>query len=231
MPKMEIAPSIHWLDGGSSNLYLCEDEDGLTLIDTGMPRREGLVFDAIEELGGRPSDLVRILITHADIDHAGSAAAIQAKSGATIYAGPETAGLIRRGKSPKHLPRPIYFLMDRLLSYKPLPPSAIEIYHDGDVLPALGGLQVLATPGHTPDHHSFYYPAGGVLFAGDALQTRGDRLQSSPKMITADVEAARRSAIRLLELSPAVFACGHGTPMSRHSSDDLMALFNELRRA
>ncbi|VAW32466.1 hypothetical protein MNBD_CHLOROFLEXI01-3287, partial [hydrothermal vent metagenome] len=52
----------------------------------------------------------------------------------------------------------------------------------------------------------------------------------TPARITADKTAARHSGIRLLQLSPAVIACGHGTPSTTHSSDDLMALFNILRQ-
>ncbi len=106
----------------------------------------------------------------------------------------------------------------------------VVVTADGDVLPLLGGLHVLATPGHTPDHFSFYSPTLGVLFAGDALNTRNGRLQATPPSITADPDAARRSALRLLALAPAVIACGHGKPFIGHSADDVMSLFNELRQ-
>lgn len=227
---MQIAPSVYWLSGRSVNVFLCQDEDGLTLIDTGMPGRQAQILEAIAKLGFRSSEVVRIIITHADIDHAGGAAAIQAETGATVYAGAETSALLCRCRSPKHMPWLAQFLMERFMSYSPCPEAAIETCQEGDVLPVLGELQVLATPGHTLGHHSFYSPTAGVLFAGDALQTRGGRLQVSPKFVTADRDAARRSAIRLLNLAPAHFACGHGPPMSDHSSDDLMILLNELRQ-
>ncbi|HEX6386282.1 MAG TPA: MBL fold metallo-hydrolase [Anaerolineae bacterium] len=226
---MQILPDVYWIDGKSSNLYLCVDEDGLTLIDTGSPRRQELVFKTIREIGCQPSDLIRILITHADIDHAGSAAVLQAETAATIYASAATAGFLRRGETPKHLPWPVQVVLNRFMGYTPVAPDAIETVEEGDILPVLGGLHVLATPGHTPDHHAFFSPTHGVLFAGDALNTRGGRIQSTPRLITADEKAARRSAIRLLQLTPAVVACGHGQPMGHHSAEDLMALFNELR--
>jgi glyoxylase-like metal-dependent hydrolase (beta-lactamase superfamily II) len=68
-----------------------------------------------------------------------------------------------------------------------------------------------------------------VFFAGDALNTRNGRINPSPKRITADREAANQSAIRLLQLTPAVLACGHGAPLTNHSSQDLMAAFNLFR--
>ena len=37
----EIAPGVYWINGGASNLYLCRDEEnGLILIDAGMPKRQ-----------------------------------------------------------------------------------------------------------------------------------------------------------------------------------------------
>jgi glyoxylase-like metal-dependent hydrolase (beta-lactamase superfamily II) len=230
MLKMEISPNVHWLSARPSNTYLCVDEDGLTLIDTGTPGRHVSILDAVTNIGFLSSDLVRILVTHADFDHAGSAATLQAETGAAVYAGPRTAELLRRGKAPKHLPWLLQFLADNFLGYTAVPAAAIKSCNDGDVLPVLGGLQVLFTPGHSPDHHSFFSPTAGVLFTGDALITSGNRLQSSRKRITADEGAARRSAIRLLQLSPAVIASGHGPPMTDHSTDELMALFDRLRQ-
>lgn len=227
----QIGPGVYWIDGGASNLYLCEDgEAGMALVDTGMPRRQNRVWEALAELGKRPSDLDQILITHADIDHAGAAAAIQAESGATVYAGRETADFLRRGKSPQHMPRLIQFFIDHFVSYQNVPDGAIETVEAGQTLPLLGGVQVLATPGHTMDHLAFYSPARGVLFAGDALNTRNDELQRTPSRITADEAAATRSAVKLLELTPAVFACGHGRPFTEHTNKDVMQLFDQLRR-
>ena len=84
---MQIRPDVYLLRGKASNFYLCVDDDGLTLIDAGMPKEQKLVFDLLGQLGHDPSEIVRILITHADIDHAGSLAVIQKATGAQVYAG------------------------------------------------------------------------------------------------------------------------------------------------
>ncbi len=226
---MQIRPEVYLIEGKASNLYLCIDEDGLTLIDTGMPGEQQLVLAEIERLGYQREQLTRILITHGDIDHAGSLASLQETTGATVLASTQASLSLQSGKSPDHLPPLIQWFSNILFKYQPVDASCLEIVEDGDLIPVLGGLQAMATPGHTLDHFSFYSPGTGVLFAGDALNTRGGRLQCSPKRITADEAAANASAIRLLELAPAVFACGHGRPMADHESDDLMILFNHLR--
>ena len=228
---VQILPNFYWIDANSSNIYLCVDEDGLTLVDCGMPKRQNFVWEALTKIGHQKRDLKRILLTHADMDHVGSAAVIQAETGAKVYAGRETSELIVMGKSPQHMPWLIQFMIDRFMRYKALPREAVKGFAEGDVLPCLGGLQVLATPGHTLDHFSFYSPTTGVLLAGDALNTRDGRLQRTPPRITADEVAANRSAIRLIELAPAVIACGHGEPMQHHSTADLMGLFRTLRNS
>ena len=226
---MEIRPDVHWLEGRASNLYLCVEADGLTLIDAGMPNEQKLVLAAVRVLGRKPADLTRIIITHADVDHAGSLAALHAATGATVYAGMETADFLTRGATPRHMPGLIQFFVNRFVKYPPTPAAAIRPLAEGDELPVLGGLRVLATPGHTPEHFALYSPGTGVLFAGDALNTRNGRLQRTPGFVTADAQAANRSAIRLLELAPAVFAGGHGAPLRDHDADDLMRLFGQLR--
>ena len=225
----EILPNVFLLDGSFVNIYLFAEADGLTLVDAGAPRSEKKVLAAIQELGHQPSDLARILVTHSDIDHVGSLAAIQAATGATVITSSASASYIENGRSPDHLPAPLQWLSNTFVKYKPVSTDTMQLCQDGDVLPLLGGLQVIATPGHTSDHHSFYSPSLGLLFAGDALKVSNGRLQRSPKPITANQQQADQSSIKLLELTPAVFACGHGEPMQNHSSDDIMILFNELR--
>ncbi len=227
---MEIRPDVHLIEGRSSNFYLCVDSDGLTLIDAGMPNEENKLFDLMERLGYHPQHLLRILITHADIDHVGSLAAIQSATGASVYAGPETAQLIAEGKSPQHLPRFIQWIVETFFKYKPVFQDCIRVIRDGDTLPVLDGLTALSTPGHTDDHFSFYSVREGILFAGDAIHTRGDILKRTEKMITADENDANQSAINLARLAPATFACGHGKPLSNHEMADLMRFLNSLRQ-
>lgn len=227
---MEIAPNVHWLEAGSSNVYLVVEPPNIVLIDTGMPRQQEAILNLVRHLGRQPSDLTHILVTHADIDHVGSLAALHQATGAHIFAGSDSAHLISQGKSPKHMPVIVQWVIDTFVKYGAVPQEKISLFTDGDTLPFLGGLQVLATPGHTLDHFSFFSSTAGVLFAGDAINTRNGRINLTPPRITADKTAARRSAIRLLELSPAVIACGHGTPSINHTADDLMQIFNTLRQ-
>jgi glyoxylase-like metal-dependent hydrolase (beta-lactamase superfamily II) len=225
---MELLPNLHWIEGRASNVYFWTGSNGLILVDTGMPGDLNMILDYIREKGCQLSEISAILITHADRDHAGCLAKIQKRSGAKVYAGVETAKLLTKGKSPKHMPKFVQFLVDRLFRYRSVPEEAIQVLADGDRIPELEEWQILATPGHSTGHHSFCSPVHGIVFAGDALSMRTGQLQLSPKRMTADEEAAQKSAIRLLRLAPAMIACGHGRPLFDHNADEMMSLFHEL---
>lgn len=219
---------VLWIDAGSVNCYLCRDADGYTLIDAATPGKADLIFARLAEFGGQPGDLKRIFITHADMDHAGSAAALQQRSGAAVYASAATAALLVEGRSPQHMPRLAQFFLDRFVRYGAVDRAAVRLVADGDELPILGLSRVLAAPGHTPDQHALHCPTAGIVFAADALNTRGGRLQLTPPRITADPPAAGRTAVRLLSCAPRVLACGHGAPLVDDASA-VGALLAQLR--
>ena len=225
---MEFLPGLHWIEGKQSNIYLWESEEGFLLIDTGVAGDADKILNYIEEMGHQPKDVTAILITHADIDHAGGAAILQAHTGSIVYTGSQTAELLSEGKSPKHMPRVVQFIVDNFMGYTPVPADVIQVIAEGEIIPELEELRIVATPGHTLDHHSFCSDMHGILFTGDALSMRGDRLKNTPKRITADHEAARQSAMRLLRLHPAVFACGHGRPLQNHDANEIMTLYRQL---
>ena len=106
---MQVFERLHWLNGGMSNAWLYEDEDGWVLVDTGMPRKIDAV-GYLSERGVPARALKHIVITHADVDHVGGLARTLAATGATVYAGAATAELLAAGQFPSHG----YALIDRL---------------------------------------------------------------------------------------------------------------------
>ena len=51
-------------------------------------------------------------------------------------------------------------------------------FSDGQVLPFCGGISVIFTPGHTPDHISLYHHSSKTLITGDALTSDEGELQN-----------------------------------------------------
>lgn len=216
------------IEGGRSNIYLWLGDGGPLLVDTGMPNNAGIIEAYLTDIGLRIDAIEAILITHADLDHVGSVSRLQAKSGAKIYASAGTAELLTKGRSPRHMPWLIQLFIDVFMKYKPVKPELIRIIEDNERFQNGSDWRAIATPGHTMDHTAYYSINNGILFAGDALNTRNDRLGSTPKRITADWDSAVRSARRLLALHPGVIACGHGRPFVDFDAASVFMLGREL---
>src|SRR5580698_4403365 len=61
---------------GLMNCYLVRENDGLTLVDTGLPGSGDDILEAAREMG---APIRRILLTHAHMDHVGSVDELMAK--------------------------------------------------------------------------------------------------------------------------------------------------------
>ena len=85
-----------------------------------------------------------------------------------------------------------------------------EVLKDGQVLPILGGLQVLDTPGHSPGHVSFFSASTGILFCGDSMVTDGDRILGSRPIYTWDAGLAQASVKKQAALGARILCSGHG---------------------
>lgn len=165
-----VADGVHRVAPGNVNAYLIDGDEGVVLVDTGLPRRHGVIESALAGIGRAPTDVVAILLTHAHADHTGGAARLAASTGAPVIASTRDAPAVR-GDEPVP-PPPI---MDGWLRFLArLVPKAEPATVDHAVdethrtgLP--GDLTVLETPGHTPGHISYLLDrAGGILFVGDA---------------------------------------------------------------
>jgi len=226
---MEFAPGIHHIPDVNCNVYLVDSGERLILIDCGMPDSHELIREYMAQIGRDLADLDAIVLTHADLDHVGSVARLQADSGATVYLGARTRALVVAGRKPRHTRNLWRNLLSRFYSYDSLPEEALEVVEDGDRIPAGGELRAIASPGHTADHYSYYCERSGVLFAGDALFNMSGELQLTPPFITLDETSAGQSALKLLRLAPTAIACGHGDVIISHSGEQLMKVLWSIR--
>ena len=205
---MEIVPRVHALRviGAKAHLIV---EDEITLIDAGHRGSGRLVQRYLARIGRSPRDITRIVCTHGHPDHIGGVAELAAATGAAIHIHPSDAERLRTGfRDVLANPVPgqvIAFLTRPLTDPKPL--------LDGDVLPGLGGLQVVHTPGHTPGSVCFYAPAPRLLFTGDVLQLRQGRLVGPHHVFSDDLAEARRSVARLAELDADTILFAHYPPL------------------
>jgi glyoxylase-like metal-dependent hydrolase (beta-lactamase superfamily II) len=213
---MKIIDNVYVIPGVVAHSYLIADPDGLTIIDTGMPYNEKRILEYISRLGRSPQDVKRILITHADMDHFGSLAGLKNITGACTYAARIEADAIARGESSRpiqrsvgHFQRFMIYMLGKLLIAKPV--QVDEILAEGQVLPVLGGLQVVETPGHAPGHLSYFAPASRILFCGDSMRSDGAKgLRTSRSRNNWHQPTAEASVRKQKELRAQVICPGHG---------------------
>ena len=222
-----ILPGVYTFTGLLvGRVYLIDDPDGLTIIDTGLNHAAAKILRQLRAAGHKASDVRRILITHAHPDHVGGLPALRAATGAQVIASAGERPVIE-GRIPVPRPAPAQLSsLNRLVrmpvtTFKPTPVD--RIVEDGEVLAeALGGLRVVATPGHAPGHLAFWQPQARLLFCGDVLMHLGG-LRLPIAAATVDMAENRRSIRTLAALNPRMICFGHGVPLRRAAADMLHA--------
>lgn len=194
---------------GFVNAYLVAEDDGLTLVDTMLSGSANGILAAAEALG-RP--IVRVVLTHAHTDHAGSLDALAARlPGAEIVVSARESRLLA-GDHDLDPGEPGSKLRGGWPTVSTRPTRLLE---HGDLV---GSLRVVAAPGHTPGHIALLDERDATLVAGDAFSTLGgvsttgriNRRFPLPGMATWDRPTANRTAAMLRTLPATALAVGHG---------------------
>ena len=224
---MEIISNVHCIPGVIANPYLLIDPNGLTLIDAGMPGSEKKILRYISKLGFTPKDLRTIIITHADFDHVGGLAGLKTVSTARVLASAPEASAMAAGKPSREL-RPTNTLLRLVFGILGRFERTTKIKVDGyliggQLLPILGGLQVIDTVGHTPGHISLFNASFKILFSGDSIVAGNDKLFSSRESVTWNRQKADESVRRQAELGAEIVCPGHG-PVVMNAGDKFPAV-------
>jgi glyoxylase-like metal-dependent hydrolase (beta-lactamase superfamily II) len=229
-----VAPGVWWLHGTrGSNVYLAEAANGeLALVDTGFGSNVDAILNEIALVsGGRP--LACILLTHKHLDHAGSALAIRARTGARVVAG--VGDCVRRGQDGwaiepatgrSHLAR---FVSRRVLRAQPAEvPVDLVMEGEAEVLP---GIRAIPTPGHTAGSYCYVSDASGTAFVGDLVISHGGQLSRPLGRSHADPDGYEQSLSALASLDLATGCPGHGQPVVSGFQEALRTLSAAPRRS
>lgn len=225
----DIAPGVHLIDHAHVNCYLVEDDDGVTLVDAGLPGVWKELGHAIRTIGRRPEDVKALVLTHAHFDHVGVARRLVRRLQVPVYVHPEDRTLAAHPyryahenpiavyplKHPRALPIIGAMLVNGVLAVKGV--DATDELGATDTVPVPGRPRVVLSPGHTYGHCALHLPDRDALLTGDALVTLDPYTgETGPRIVagaaTADSAQALRSLDALAATNASLVLPGHGEP-------------------
>ena len=183
------------------NSYVLVRGKEVAIVDTGLPNN-GEKFGEVIKTAGLDWDAVgHVILTHYHRDHLGSMGEVlTAAPKSMVYAG---AADIPQISSPR----------------------AIKAVGDGN---EVFGLQIIATPGHTPGHICVFDPVSSLLVLGDAMVNENDTLTGANPQYSSDMEQANHSIKKLAALTFEKAVFGHGEPIETGASAAIAKLGSTL---
>jgi glyoxylase-like metal-dependent hydrolase (beta-lactamase superfamily II) len=191
------------------NAYVVQEDDGITIIDTGIPGMSGRILAAAGLLG---APIARIALTHAHFDHVGSLDSLVAQLPTVQVLITARDARLLDGETAPEAGEPQVKVKGRL--------PKLKTKVAGRIAPGerVGSLEVIAAPGHTPGQVAFLDTRDRTLYCGDAYATLGGVATSAkpslpfpfPAMASWHRPTALQTARLLRELDPARLAPGHG---------------------
>lgn len=192
------------------HVWIVVDEDGVTLIDAGVPMMAKGIMKYMNQLEAGP--LQRVLLTHGHSDHVGALKHILSETNVPVYA--------------HHIEIP-YMEGDQLYPRRKkaehnVEKGIVQPLHEGEYgeLQSIAGLMPYLTPGHSPGHVVYYHKQDQVLLAGDLFTSKKGKIHQPMSMFTADMAEAVRSSSIVEKLKPKRLEVCHGNSVL-HPADHL----------
>lgn len=226
MTITEVADGVHRIEYAATNCYFIDDPNGPVFVDAGLPRSWAEADQILGNLGYAWAEVAAVVLTHAHFDHLGFAARVHA-AGVDVWVHEADVPIATspyqyrpgrwRLRYPLLYPRswPYLAAMVGAGALNVAGVDSVRAFQDGQELP--GGLQVVATPGHTDGHCALHLASRDVVFSGDGLVTldpytgkEGARIVAQAG--TKDAETAVQSLEALAQTGAGTVLPGHGDP-------------------
>jgi endoribonuclease LACTB2 len=178
------------MTGNGNNTYLVIEgiSSQSVLVDAGVGHPRHLA-SIDRELRARHAQLQRVLVTHGHVDHVSGAPDIAARYPSAVFSKFPWPEEDRRYDVGWH-----------------------ALVEGEEIALASSNLVVLHTPGHSPDHLSFWHEPTRTAFTGDLVVQGGSVMIHSTR--GGDLTEYLASLARLISLRPAVLLPGHGPIIS-----------------
>ncbi|OHD12047.1 MAG: hypothetical protein A2086_04150 [Spirochaetes bacterium GWD1_27_9] len=171
----QVIENIFTVKGKIVNFYIVKDDKNLVCFDTGDNIDE--IKKELVKININPLDVNYIFFTHSDYDHAGC---LELFPNAKIYLSKDEEQMITGKKA-----RMLFFFNKSIKNY--------TLLNDNETI-TIGNLKItgISMPGHTPGSMA-YVLNDNILFTGDALLLKDNKVTNFPKFYTIDMETHKNS--------------------------------------
>jgi glyoxylase-like metal-dependent hydrolase (beta-lactamase superfamily II) len=234
LDEREVAPDVYRFGSDRVNWYVVAGDEGVTVVDSGLPAHFDQLEPGLERLGYGLDDVAALLLTHGHPDHVGFAERLRTR-GVEVWAHDADRSLLENGGGtpPRDLllnlwrPALVRYFVSSLRSGATSiePVGAATSLDDGATLDVPGSPRVRHVPGHSPGNCAFVFDDRDAVCVGDALVTVDFRTfePSEPRLslINADRDRALSSLSRLesLDVGEVTMLPGHGDPWRGHLAE------------
>ncbi|WP_027347041.1 MBL fold metallo-hydrolase [Hamadaea tsunoensis] len=220
---MQLGPHLHRIGNDIVAVYLVDTDEGVTVIDAGLPGHYGELTAELATMGRSLDDIRGVVLTHGDSDHIGFAERLRREHGVPVYIHAADAERAKGGPKPKVAYGPMkvgatagfFWYASRKGGLRTNYLTEVVEVADGQVLDLPGAPQIIGLPGHSPGSIAVSVPVADAIFVGDGLTTRHvltGRRGPQPAPFTDDPQQALASLTRLADLPATWVLPGHGTP-------------------
>ena len=166
--KIKVSPEIE-IDR-FVNVFIIAGKH-ITLIDTGVSGSEKVIFEYLQSIGRKPSEIKTILLTHTHPDHIGSVKTLQELTHCKVYVhAAEQMWLEHTEQQEKE--RPVPGFQDMVAGSC----KADNLLNDGDVLELENSItiEVIHCPGHSAGSVTYLFKQENTMFCGDVIPVKND---------------------------------------------------------
>jgi len=202
------------------SVWLVQDAENSTMIDSGPPEAADLVVAAVAQAtGGRGPQ--RILLTHAHYDHGGGIAAVRKTWDPPVLCHRDEVSFVT-GELDHRMIKPHSFaswIGRFLVKGSAWGEPVVRDFERGQ---AAFRMVVIPLPGHTPGQVGFLHPEDHAFICGDAVMNLRGRLSPPFGMATPDPVQAEISMHRMGELEFLHLLPSHGPVILRSGRTALL---------